>query len=375
MSNQQLFRLGLIVNPLAGVGGSVALKGSDGADTAAQALALGAEPKAQQRTLTALEVFKALPMEVLTYPGEMGEQVAREAGFNPTVLGQITTGATTAEDTEKAAVALFEAGVDLILFAGGDGTARNICHALPEQFPVLGIPAGVKIHSGVYAVTPKAAGEVVAMLVRGELVTLMNQEVRDIDEAQFREGRVRAKYYGELQVPQEHRYMQHVKEGGKEVEELVVADIAADVVERLEPGVRYVMGSGTTVKAVMDELGLENTLLGVDVIEDGALVKQDCTAADLLQLTAGVDAKVVITLIGGQGHILGRGNQQLSPALIRQVGKENLIVIATKSKLKALEGRPLIVDSGDPELDRELAGLIPVTTGYHDSVLYRVAEI
>ncbi|RVU30618.1 ATP-NAD kinase family protein [Neptunomonas marina] len=375
MSNQQLFRLGLIVNPLAGVGGSVALKGSDGADTAAQALALGAEPKAQQRTLTALEVFKALPMEVLTYPGEMGEQVAREAGFNPTVLGQITTGATTAEDTEKAAIALFEAGVDLILFAGGDGTARNICHALPEQFPVLGIPAGVKIHSGVYAVTPKAAGEVVAMLVRGELVTLMNQEVRDIDEAQFREGRVRAKYYGELQVPQEHRYMQHVKEGGKEVEELVVADIAADVVERLEPGVRYVMGSGTTVKAVMDELGLENTLLGVDVIEDGALVKQDCTASDLLQLTAGVDAKVVITLIGGQGHILGRGNQQLSPALIRQVGKENLIVIATKSKLKALEGRSLIVDSGDPELDRELAGLIPVTTGYHDSVLYRVAEI
>lgn len=375
MSNQQLFRLGLIVNPLAGVGGSVALKGSDGADTAAQALALGAEPKAQQRTLTALEVFKALPMEVVTYPDEMGERVAREAGFNPTVLGQITTGATTAEDTEKAAVALFEAGVDLILFAGGDGTARNICHALPEQFPVLGIPAGVKIHSGVYAVTPKAAGEVVAMLVRGELVTLMNQEVRDIDEAQFREGRVRAKYYGELQVPQEHRYMQHVKEGGKEVEELVVADIAADIVERLEPGVRYVMGSGTTVKAVMDELGLENTLLGVDVIEDGALVQQDCTAADLLQLTAGVDAKVVITLIGGQGHILGRGNQQLSPALIRQVGKENLIVIATKSKLKALEGRPLIVDSGDPELDRELAGLIPVTTGYHDSVLYRVAEI
>ncbi|WP_136679447.1 ATP-NAD kinase family protein [Neptunomonas sp. XY-337] len=375
MSNQQLFRLGLIVNPLAGVGGSVALKGSDGADTAARALALGAEPKAQQRTLTALEVFKALPMEVLTYPDEMGERVAREAGFNPTVLGQITTGATTAEDTEKAAVALFEAGVDLILFAGGDGTARNICHALPEQFPVLGIPAGVKIHSGVYAVTPKAAGEVVAMLVRGELVTLMNQEVRDIDEAQFREGRVRAKYYGELQVPQEHRYMQHVKEGGKEVEELVVADIAADVVERLEPGVRYVMGSGTTVKAVMDELGLENTLLGVDVIEDGALVKQDCTAADLLQLTDGVDAKVVITLIGGQGHILGRGNQQLSAALIRQVGKENLIVIATKSKLKALEGRPLIVDSGDPELDRELAGLIPVTTGYHDSVLYRVAEI
>jgi predicted polyphosphate/ATP-dependent NAD kinase len=371
----RVFRLGLIINPLAGVGGSVALKGSDGAETARKALELGAEPKAQQRALAAVSVLSELAVELVTYPGEMGENVARSAGFEPLVIGTIEAGHTTAKDTEKAALAMYHAGVDLIMFAGGDGTARNICHALPEQFPVLGIPAGVKIHSGVYAVTPKAAGEIVAMLVRGELVTLGDQEVRDIDEAQFREGRVRAKYYGELLVPQEHRYLQNVKSGGKEVEELVLTDIAADLIERMEPDTRYIIGSGTTVQAVMQELGLPNTLLGVDLVEDQKLLASDCTAQELLAKTTGADTKIIITIIGGQGHILGRGNQQLSPELIRRVGKDNLIVIATKTKLAKLDGRPLIVDTGDTELDKELSGVIPVITGYHDAVLYRIAEI
>ncbi|WP_054343481.1 ATP-NAD kinase family protein [Neptunomonas antarctica] len=372
---KRIFKLGLLINPLAGLGGSVALKGSDGIETARKALALGAEPKAQLRTHAALSVLKGLDVEIVTFPAEMGETAARHAGFEPLVIGTIKTGHTTAEDTEKAALALYKAGVDLMLFAGGDGTARNICYALPEQFPVLGIPAGVKIHSGVYAVTPKAAGEIVAMLIRGELVTLGDQEVRDIDEAEFREGRVKAKYYGELLVPQEHRYLQNVKSGGKEVEELVLTDIAADLIERMEAGTRYIMGSGTTVQAVMEELGLPNTLLGVDLIEDQTLIASDCTAQELLDKTVDGRTKVVITIIGGQGHILGRGNQQLSPELIWQVGKDNLIVIATKTKLAELQGRPLIVDSGDPKLDKALAGVIPVITGYHDSVLYRIAEI
>lgn len=370
-----MFRLGLIVNPLAGVGGSVALKGSDGDDTARKALELGAEPKANLRTLQALEVLQGLELKLVTYPAEMGEHVAREAGFEPEVVGEIISGQTSADDTEKAANALVEHGVDLILFAGGDGTARNICNALDDSFPVLGIPAGVKIHSGVYAVTPKAAGEIVAMLVKGELVTLGDQEVRDIDEEAFRTGVVRAKYYGELQVPQEHRYLQSVKNGGKESEELVLDDIAADFVESMEDDVRYIMGSGTTVQAIMDELGLGNTLLGVDVIENGEVIAADCTADQLLELTDGVQAKLVITVIGGQGHIIGRGNQQLSPTLLTRLGKDNMIIVATKTKLHELEGRPLIVDSGDVQVNKMLAGVIPVRTGYHDSVLYRVADL
>lgn len=370
-----MFRLGLIINPLAGVGGSVALKGSDGEETARKALEMGAEPKANLRALQALEPLRDLDLKMITYPGEMGENAAREAGFEPAVIGSIDAGQTRAEDTEAAARLMVEEGIDLILFAGGDGTARNICHAIGDSVPVLGIPAGVKIHSGVYAVTPKAAGEIVAMLVRGELVTLGDQEVRDIDEVAFREGRVRAKYYGELLVPEEGRFLQHTKEGGREVEELVLDDIAADFAERMDDDVRYIIGSGSTVQAIMDSLGLDNTLLGVDLIENGELIGQDLTAQQLLEMTSGHETKLVITVIGGQGHIIGRGNQQLSAELLRRLGRENIIVVATKSKMKELDGRPLIVDSGDAELNHQLAGLIPVTTGYRDSILYRVADL
>lgn len=195
----------------------------------------------------------------------------------------------------------------------------------------------------------------------------------DIDEVAFRQGTVRAKRFGELLVPAEPRYVQAVKMGGKEVDELVLADIAADVIQQMEDEL-YIMGSGSTVAFVMEELGLENTLLGVDLIQDKALVASDLTAKQLLELTQDKPAKLIITLIGGQGHILGRGNQQLSPELIRRLGKDNIIILATKTKLKALEGRPLIVDSGDPQLDRELCGYYKVTTGYHDYVMYQVAN-
>ena len=369
------FKLGLIVNPVAGLGGTVALKGSDGAHTAAKAIELGAEPKANSRTKAALEVL--LPykerLTIYTVNGDMGEQTAKALGFNVEVVYN-TSAITTPDDTEQAAKILKNSGVDLVLFAGGDGTARNICHAIEDTIPVLGIPAGCKIHSGVYAITPKAAGRVVEMLVKGELVTLADADVMDIDEDAFRQGTVKAKRYGEMQTPSEVRYMQAVKNGGKETDELVLADIAAYVVSEMDEDTFYFMGSGSTVEAIMEEMGLENTLLGVDLIKDQTLVAQDLTAKQLLELTHDQSTKLVITLIGGQGHIFGRGNQQLSPLLIRAIGKENIIVVATKTKLLALNGRPLICDTGDGELDDELTGYIKVTTGFNDHIMYAVGH-
>ncbi|MBT2150347.1 ATP-NAD kinase family protein [Pseudoalteromonas tetraodonis] len=369
------FKLGLIVNPVAGLGGSVALKGSDGEDTAAKAIALGAEPKSNSRTKAALEVLVPYQSNITIYTvnDEMGEHTAKSLGFNTQVVYQ-SSSPTTSDDTEAAARLLQQQGVDLILFAGGDGTARNICHAVEDSVPVLGIPAGCKIHSGVYAITPKAAGRVVEMLVKGELVTLSDADVMDIDEVAFRQGTVKAKRYGEMQVPSEVRYVQAVKNGGKETDELVLADIAAYVVSEMDADTLYVMGSGSTVGAVMEEMGLENTLLGVDLVEDQALVGQDLTAQQLLELTTGRKTKLVITLIGGQGHIFGRGNQQLSPALIKAIGRDNIIVVATKTKLQALNGRPLICDTGDSELDDELSGYIRVTSGFNDHIMYAVGH-
>lgn len=366
------FRLGLIINPLAGLGGSVGLKGSDG--VASEALARGAEPKSHLRMAQALEVI--LPykdkVEIFTASGAMGEELAKQMGFSTQVAYQASS-ETVAQDTSNAAKDLQEIGLDLLLFAGGDGTARDLFAVVDESLPVLGVPAGVKIHSGVYGITPHASGMVIKLLLDGELVSLMSADVMDIDEAAFRQGTVRARRFGEMLVPAEPRYIQAVKMGGKEVDELVLSDIAAEAIEQMEDEL-CIMGSGSTVAAVMAELGLDNTLLGVDLIEQQALIASDLSASELLELTQNRPCKLVITLIGGQGHILGRGNQQLSPALIRHVGKENIIILATKTKLKALEGRPLIVDSGDPELDSELSGYYKVVTGYHDYVMYQVAN-
>ena len=378
MSNKH-FKLGFVINPIAGIGGSVAFKGSDGEGIWKKAQALGAKALANERAATALSILKpySQQIKILTANGAMGEDCAQAVGFSTDVVYQSKASETSANDTEQAVAKLLAQQVDLILFAGGDGTARNICHIVGDQCPVLGIPAGCKIHSGVYAVTPKAAGRVVELMVTNQLVTLTDADVMDIDESLFREGVVKAKRFGEMQVPSELRYIQAVKSGGKESDELVLHDIAAHVIDETDESFT-IMGSGSTTAFVMEELGISNTLLGVDVLDEQQLIANDVTEHRLWELLQAKPenktVKLVITLIGGQGHIFGRGNQQLSPRIIRAVGKDNIMVIATKTKLNALHAKPLICDTGDPSLDSELSGFIKVTTGYNDQVLYPVAS-
>ncbi|TQV67800.1 ATP-NAD kinase [Exilibacterium tricleocarpae] len=376
---ERLFRLGLIVNPLAGVGGPAGLKGSDGAATVAAALQAGAKPRAGARAARALVAIKDYRARIalFTGPGPMGAEAAIAAGFTPQVVGSVPQeDRTCAEDTRRIARALLGQGVDLLVFVGGDGTARDIYSAIGCGPPALGVPAGVKMHSGVYAVSPEAAGELIRLMLEADLVALVEQEVRDIDEEAFRAGVVKACYYGELAVPEAGGFLQQVKQGGREVEELVLADIAAEIIEQMQAGTLYIMGPGSTTRAVMEELGLDNTLLGVDVVQDGRLLAADVNGPQLEQILAGHDGEVkaVITAIGGQGHIIGRGNQQLTPAVLRRVGKANLVVIATKAKIRALQGRPLLVDSHDPQFDREMDGYIRVVTGYRDAILYPVGH-
>jgi predicted polyphosphate/ATP-dependent NAD kinase len=372
--NKPVFRLGVVVNPFAGIGGALALKGSDGADVRVKALAMGAEKKANEKMAKALSIVEALSEQftIVTAAGEMGEDVCASLGLPFEVVYKSASQQTEGEDTERAVQAFLNCNLDVILFAGGDGTARNVCKVVGEKVPVLGVPAGCKIHSGVYCVTPSAAGQVISQMIKGEIVSVMEGEVRDIDENAFRTGKVIAKHYGEMRVPAELTYVQAVKMGGKEDEALVLDDIAATISELMDdnPDTYFVMGSGSTVGAVMEFLGLENTLLGVDVVLDKTLVASDVTASELLSLTQGKPTQVVLTVIGGQGHILGRGNQQLSPDFIRAIGKQNMRVVATKQKLQSLGNKPLRLDSGDAELDASLQGAFTIITGYKDKVLY-----
>lgn len=369
-----LFHIGLIINPLAGLGGPAGFKGSDG--MAEQALALGVEAKSALRTQTALEVLLPLRerLEFVTFPGAMGADLLSEMGFAHRVVGALGAGPSSAADTRQAVELLQDAGVALILFAGGDGTARDICAAVREGQPVLGIPAGVKIQSGVYAISPRAAGELTVRLIEGGLVRLSSGEVRDIDESALREGRVTARWYGELWVPQEGGYVQQVKQGGVESEELVLNDLADWLQDSWETDVRYVFGPGSTLHGLAQNLGLQTTLLGVDVIENGQLLASDVTEAQLFELIDGHPARLLVTAIGGQGHIIGRGNQQISPRVLRAIGLENLRVVATKRKLGTLEGRPLLVDSGDTALDDAFPDVVRVWAGYKEELLYPVGK-
>lgn len=366
--------LALVINPIAGVGGALALKGSDAIKSKSQALALGGELKANQRTLTALEQLNPYKEKftLITASGDMGESLCQQLGFEYKVVYQASSEDTTEQDTINAINEFKQHNVDLVVFAGGDGTARNVCQAVDDETLVLGIPAGCKIHSGVYAITPIAAGKIIEQLLTGELLSVKDADVMDIDEQQFQQGVVRAKRYGELTIPAQLQYMQSVKMGGKESDELVLADIAAEVIESIDDDTDVIMGSGSTVAFIMEEMGIDNTLLGVDLIRDQELKLTDATAKQLLDSVDFANCKLVITLIGGQGHLFGRGNQQLSPELIKKVGRDNIIVVATKSKLNALNGKPLIADTGDAELDKALSGPIKVITGYHDQVLYPI---
>jgi predicted polyphosphate/ATP-dependent NAD kinase len=393
-------KLGLIVNPVAGVGGRVGLKGSDGADVLRAALERGAVREAPRRARQALERLARVRehIEVLTWPGEMGEDEARAAGYEPRVLGTFEgrrsyalcelerSGEpvsiacddfvlTTPADTEQAARDLLAAGVDLILFAGGDGTARNICNAVGDRVPVIGVPAGVKIHSAVYATTPAAAGDVAALYLheRPAGVHLREGEVMDIDEEAFRENRVSAHLYGYMTVPYARGLTQSAKAGGVAGEERALNDIATEAIAGMNLGALYILGPGTTTRTVMERLGLPKTLLGVDAVRGGELAGADLTEADLLVLVdAAPEAHIVVTVIGGQGHIFGRGNQQISPAVIRRVGAGHITIIATQTKLLSLEGRPLLVDTGDPALDEELFGYARVITALGERTMYRV---
>jgi predicted polyphosphate/ATP-dependent NAD kinase len=367
--------LGLIVNPVAGLGGRVGLKGSDGAEIQRRARALGAEPQAGERAAEALARLRRVEgLRIVTYPGEMGEDAARATGFEPVVMGDIVPGETTGLDTREAARQMHERGVDLLLFVGGDGTARDVYEAVGLKQTALGVPAGVKIHSAVYATHSRSAGELAALYLRGRVTSEREAEVMDIDEEAFREGSLQARLYGYLKVPFRSSLVQSQKMPSSG-EAASLAAIAEDVVSKMEPGVLYIVGPGTTTRAIARELGLDKTLLGVDVVLDGELVARDANEADLLALLEAHEgpARIIVTPIGGQGYLFGRGNQQISPRVIRRVGMDNILVVSAPDKLHALGSQPLLVDTGDREVDGILSGYLMIITGYNERAVRKVS--
>ncbi|MFI7635501.1 ATP-NAD kinase family protein [Nonomuraea sp. NPDC049400] len=385
--------VGLVVNPVAGLGGAAGLKGSDGVEVQRAALARGATPLAGERAARAVRTLMARRpgTRVRTVPGRMGEDSVRDSGAPydlvrpPSASSKASSGGsagTSAEDTRRAVAAL--AGVDLLLFAGGDGTARDVLDAVRalggHAPPVLGVPAGVKVYSGCFAISPAAAGFVAAEF---DPARTAEAEVVDLDEDAYRRGLVSPRLYGSLRVPAARAALSGRKAGSSAVAPATAEGVAQEVVARMRPGVRYVLGPGATTRAVGRALGLATTLLGVDVVErapeGGRLVAADVAETELFGLVSGKESMLVLSVIGGQGFVLGRGNQQVSPRVLDAVlhgGRSGpggrLLVLATQQKLASLKGRPLLADSGDEDFDKKLGGHVQVITGYRESTIYRI---
>ncbi len=347
-------RLGLIVNPIAGMGGAVALKGTD--DRVEDARARGAEPVAHDRAVRFLEALR-LEVEVLTCSEPMGAGACREAGLVPEIVLQVAA-PTTAQDTQLAARELVQAGVDLLCFLGGDGTAMDVAQAIDHEVACLGVPTGVKMNSGVFAETPEAAAKVARAYLQEE-AQATEGEVVEVDEAALDRGEIDPVRLASLIVPQHAAVAPNKAHPGGTVEGLAEA-----IEDRLTPGSTWVLGGGSTVQAIKQALVGRGSLLGVDVIEvdeAGAprLVIEDATADELADLPG--TTQLVLSPIGGQGFVVGRGTQQVSPGLLGRIGWGNLIVVATPEKLKGLDG--LRVDTGDPELDARAPARLRVLTG------------
>lgn len=375
-------RIGFLINPIAGMGGRVGLKGTDGVID--QAVRLGARPIAGARAAKALRRLRTLvdrsagraDVRWITCTGTMGATCLNEAGFADIDAVYQAGEETGHEDTIEATRRFVANNVELILFCGGDGTARDICGVTGRDTPILGIPSGVKMFSGVFGTTPEHTADIVFGVLQDRL-DLADVEILDLDEEKYRGGEWAVRLYHSARTPYEPALTQASKSliGGASEHE-AKADIAKSILDEYQdqPGMLLLLGAGSTLEAVGDVFGIDKTLLGIDAVADGALVGKDLNERQLLDLLARYpERRLILSPIGAQGFVLGRGNLQISPRVIREIGRDNIVVVSTPAKLSAT---PMLrFDTGDPSLDAELSGrgYIAALTGYRFSQWVKVA--
>lgn len=373
MEKSIIRKLGLIVNPIAGIGGKVGLKGSDSLEILEKAFELGASPVSPLRTKEFLELLSPVKnaITIVCYPKEMGENIVRELGFTPHIIGTIVEGKTTNKDTKKAALKMRDLGVKLIAFVGGDGTARDIFDTIDQTIPVLGIPSGVKIYSSCFAINPRSAARIIMKFLWEEL-PIREAEVLDIDEEKYREQKLDIKFYGNLMVPYEPTLLQDSKMASPFTndEHENQLGIAHHIIEEMDDKTIYILGPGTTVLTICEVLEENKSLLGVDLLQNKKIIALDVGENQILDSIKGKPAKIIVSPLGRQGILFGRGNQQISPRVIREVESKNIIVLATRYKLRTINA--LRVDTQDHTLDEELKGYIRVIVDYNELRMMKV---
>lgn len=374
---KKMLKVGLIINPIAGVGGKAGLKGSDGESIQKKALDRGGTLESGNKTKISLhEILEEKDnIKLITAYGSMGEYVVKDLGFQYELTGDKKE-ITSSSDTENVAKILKRSGIDILVFAGGDGTARNIYNSVGLSIPCIGIPAGVKIHSAVYAINPKSAGLVLKRFINNTSdVHMIEREVMDIDEELFRLNILKAKLHGYLLVPHLRRLMQSPKSSFRH-ETHDIAGIAEEIIDQMEykdKDVCYIFSTGSTTYKILKHMGIEGSLLGIDIIKNKKLVLLDVSEKVLFDyIKTQKEIVLIITPIGGQGHIFGRGNQQLSPRIIKLISKDNLWIVACADKIYNLKDNILLVDTSDPKLDIEITGYQKVIVGWQKRIICKI---
>jgi len=363
--------VGLIVNPIAGLGGPAGLKGTDSPDVVEKALKMGIEPASWLKAAEAVRQLSDLSLHWISARWDMGEKSLLEAGIFPDELVPVPAepGPTTREDTIRAARLMLERGVDLLMFAGGDGTARDVMEAIGESVPVVGIPAGVKMFSGVFGFSPRDAGLLAREYLLGR-ASLVRADVVDADESSYRAGRVSIAYCGAMLVPRAEGLLQPTKQIVSSSVEAIRGAARYIVEELIDRDDIVVLGPGSTVSEVARALGVSKTPLGVDVLLPSGGILRDVSAPQLRNILKSFPnpVKVILSPLGGSGILIGRGNQQITPALER-CGREGLLVVASPEKIRGL--RELRMDLDEP-LRRRFAGYVRVITGYREEQVMRL---
>lgn len=364
-------KIGLIVNPIAGMGGSVGLKGTDG-NIYQDAIRMGATPVSPQRVNELLSyIERKQDIYFLVAPSIMGEDYIKNQEFNFEVIGEISEH-TSSEDTQNIAKEMIKKTIELLVFCGGDGTARDIYDAIGLNKPVVAIPAGVKMFSSVFALNPRAAALIIDKFIEGAVET-QEQEVLDINEDLVRDDILDSRLYGYLKVPKILSLIQSSKSGsrlGRTAKENK-QEIAQFIIENMSNDILYLLGPGTTTKTITDNLKLPKTLLGIDGIYNKKIVGKDVNEQGILELLKKYPkVNLIVSPIGGQGFIFGRGNKQLTPEILKKVGKKNIKIIATEAKMRELDC--LRIDTGNIEVDNILKGFTKVIIGYKEELVLQI---
>lgn len=373
------YKIGFIVNPIAGMGGKVGLKGTDG--VLDEAIKKGAKPIAEKKSINMLKNFVSKynsknKIDWYTCGKKMGEEELRKAGIqNFEIVYSPENKKTSSKDTKKACKKFLEKKIDLIVFCGGDGTARDIYNTVKTKTPILGIPSGVKMHSGVFGINIDASAKILHEFVN-ERLTIGDADIMDLDEDLYRKGEWKVKLFGNALSIVEPTYVQVGKASFQSIsDDYIKEEIADHIVEEIEDknDYLYLLGSGGTIDFIAKKLEVENTILGIDAVYQKKNVGKDLNEKEILEILKKYEkVKLILSPIGAQGFILGRGNLQLSPKVIKEIGMDNIIVVSSPSKLVSTP--VLRIDTGDNKLDEEFRKkeFFMVVIGYRLSRIVKI---